>query len=136
MSQDTIGLGVIGAGGFGVYALQQLTQVTGVRPVAMAGTHRSAAQAATRRSAVPDVEAVDALLARDDVDLYIATPPFLHHPQALAALAASKHVICEKPLALTVAQADEMIATAHRADRLLVTNLMQRYNPLYDQVAG
>ena len=41
---------------------------------------------------------------RDDVDLvYIATPPFLHHPQAMAALEAGKHVICEKPLAMTVA---------------------------------
>lgn len=135
MSQDAIGLGVIGAGGFGLYALQQFTQVAGVRLVAMAGTYRPAAQATARRFGIPDVEDVDALLGRDDVDLvYIATPPFLHHPQALAALAAGKHVICEKPLAMTVAQADEMIAAAHRADRLLVTNLMQRYNPLYDQV--
>jgi predicted dehydrogenase len=136
MSQDTIGLGVIGAGGFGLYALQQFTQVPGVRLVAMAGTHRPAALAAARRFGIPDVEEVDALLARDDIDLvYIATPPFLHHPQAMAALAAGKHVICEKPLAMTVAQADEMIAAAHAADRLLVTNLMQRYNPLYDRVA-
>jgi predicted dehydrogenase len=67
--------------------------------------------------------------------VYIATPPFLHHSQAMAALEAGKHVICEKPLAMTVEQADEMIATARRNDRLLVTNLMQRYNPLYDAVS-
>ena len=55
-------------------------------------------------------------------------------PQAMAALRAGKHVICEKPLAMTVAQADEMIAEAHRHDRLLVANLMQRYNPVSDAV--
>jgi predicted dehydrogenase len=135
MSQHEIGLGVIGAGGFGLYALQHFTQVPGVRLVAMAGTHRPAAQAAARRFAIPDIEDVDALLARKDIDVvYIATPPFLHHPQAMAALAAGKHVICEKPLAMTVDQADEMIAAARRDNLLLVTNLMQRYNPLYDQV--
>ena len=63
------------------------------------------------RFGVRDLVDVDVLLAADDVDLvYIATPPFLHYPQALAALRAGKHVICEKPLALTVAQADELVA--------------------------
>ncbi|HEV2636013.1 MAG TPA: Gfo/Idh/MocA family oxidoreductase [Actinocrinis sp.] len=135
MSQDEIGLGVIGAGGFGLYALQHFTQIPGVRLVAMAGTHRTAALATARRFGVPDVEEVDTLLAREDIDLvYIATPPFLHHPQAMAALAAGKHVICEKPLAMTVGQADEMIAAADKDGLLLVTNLMQRYNPLYDKI--
>jgi predicted dehydrogenase len=136
MSQGEIGLGIIGAGGFGLYALQHFAQIPGIRLVAMAGTHRAAAQAAARRFGIPDIEDVDQLLGRDDVDLvYIATPPFLHHPQALAALAAGKHVICEKPLAMTVEQADEMIAVARRNDRLLVANLMQRYNPLFGKVS-
>src|SRR4051812_14205651 len=75
------------------------------------------------------------MLARDDINLvYIATPPFLHHPQAMEALRAGKHVICEKPLAMTVAQADEMIALAQERDTLLVANLMQRYNPTSDAV--
>jgi predicted dehydrogenase len=103
----------------------------------MAGTHRPAAQAAAQRFGIPDIEDVKELIRRDDVDLvYIATPPFLHHRQALAALAAGKHVICEKPLALTLAQADEMIAEARRVDRLLVANLMQRYNPLFDAIVS
>jgi predicted dehydrogenase len=136
MIQGEIGLGIIGAGGFGLYALQHFAQVPGIRPVAIAGTHRAAAQAAARRFGIPDIEDVDTLLGRDDVDLvYIATPPFLHHPQALAALAAGKHVVCEKPLAMTVEQADEMIAVARRNDRLLVANLMQRYNPLVDKIS-
>jgi predicted dehydrogenase len=43
-------------------------------------------------------------------------------------------VICEKPLALTLAQADELVALARQNDRLLVAHLMQRYNKLYDIV--
>src|SRR5262249_7436475 len=80
-------------------------------------------------------EEVGELFGRDDVDaVYIATPPFLHFSQAMAALKAGKHVIVEKPLALTVAQADELLAVARQRDRLLVANLMQRYSPLFDAV--
>jgi predicted dehydrogenase len=135
MSSREIRLGVIGCGGFGLYALQQFAQVPGVRLTGMAGTHREAARAAARRFGIPDIQDVDALLARDDVDVvYIATPPFLHFPQALAALEAGKHVICEKPLAMTVAEADTLIAAARKRDRVLVANLMQRYNPLFDAI--
>ncbi len=136
MNDGEIRIGVIGCGGFGLYALQQFAQVPGVKLTGMAGTHREAAHAAARRFGIPDIEEVDKLLARDDVNLvYIATPPFLHHPQATAALEAGKHVICEKPLAMTLEQADALIATARKRDRLVVANLMQRYNPVYDAVA-
>src|SRR5262245_429514 len=135
MDHGLIRLGVIGCGGFGLFALQQYTQVPGVRLVGMAGTHRPAALAAAARFGVENIDDVGGLLRRDDVDaVYIATPPFLHHPQALAALEAGKHVLVEKPLAMTVGQADELIAAARRRDRLLVANLMQRYNPLLDAV--
>jgi len=130
-----INLGVIGFGGFGLFAVQHFVQIPGVRLVAMAGTHRPAAYAAAQRFGIPDIEKVESLVERDDVDMvYIATPPFLHHPQAMLALSAGKHVICEKPLALTVEQADEMIAVARARDLLVVANLMQRYNPLFGAV--
>jgi predicted dehydrogenase len=130
-----IGLGVIGCGGFGLFALQQFMQVPGVKLAGMAGTARPAAQAAARRFGLEDVEDVDRLLARPEVELiYIATPPFLHFEQAKRALEAGKHVICEKPLALTVTEADELIAFAGERERLVVANLMQRYNPLFEMV--
>src|SRR5437868_14047509 len=113
MDDNVIHLGVIGCGGFGLFALQQFTQVSGVQLVGMAGTHRPAALAAAARFGVENVDDVGGLLGRDDVDVvYVATPPFLHYPQALAALEAGKHVIVEKPLALTVSQAVELIAAA------------------------
>lgn len=130
-----IRLGVIGCGGFGLFALQHFAQVPGVKPVAMAGTHRDASLAAARRFGIADVQTVEALVRREDVDLvYIATPPFLHSEEAMTALAAGKHVICEKPLAVNLEQADGMIAAARERGLLLAANLMQRYNPLFDSI--
>lgn len=138
MENDVIQFGVLGCGGFGLFALQHFTQVPGPRLAAMAGTHRQAALAAAKRFGIPNLDDVEALLGYPDLKLiYIATPPFLHYVQAMAAIKAGKHVICEKPLALTLAQADEMIAAARDypgGPRLLVANLMQRYSPLFDQV--
>ncbi len=133
--EQEIGLGVIGCGGFGLFALQQFVQVPGVRLVGMAGTARPAALAAARRYGVEDVVEIERLVALPAVEvIYISTPPFLHYPQAKQALTAGKHVVCEKPLSLTVEQADDLISIARRHDRLLVANLMQRYNPLFETV--
>ena len=134
-NEKEIRLGVVGCGGFGLFAMQHFAQTPGVRLAGIAGTHREAALAAAKRFGCQESQEVDQLVRRDDIDLvYIATPPFLHHPQAALALAAGKHVICEKPLAVTLQQADELIAAAGQRDLLLVANLMQRYNPLFDAV--
>lgn len=130
-----IRIGALGAGGFGLYALQHFTQIPGVRLVGMAATHREAALAMARRFDVADIQDEDELLWRDDIDLvYISTPPFLHYTQAIKALRAGKHVICEKPLATDLNDADQMIALAHEKRLLVIANLMQRYNPLYDSL--
>jgi predicted dehydrogenase len=52
----------------------------------------------------------------------ICTPPFLHHAQCLAALKHGCHVFCEKPMVETLAEADEIIASANAAGRTVVTN--------------
>jgi predicted dehydrogenase len=59
---------------------------------------------------------VDAMLAGTELDVIsVASPPFDHLPSVLAALAAGKHVLCEKPFALSVAEAEELVAAAQRA---------------------
>jgi predicted dehydrogenase len=136
-SKRQFGLGVIGCGGFGLFAMQHFAQMPGIRLIGMAGTHREAARAAARRFGLPDLMEVEKLLQMPGLDLvYIATPPFLHHPQALQSLRAGKHVLVEKPTALNPVQADELMAAARERDLLLATNLMQRYNPLFDSVRG
>lgn len=61
--------------------------------------------------------------------LVVATPNFLHHPQVLAALDAGLHVICEKPLAMNVAQAREMAARAGAAGRKTLAFFTHRAVP-------
>ena len=83
--------------------------------VAIASPHRAESIASERN--IPHAFAsCEAMLSGCDLDVVsIAAPPFTHHADVLAALAAGKHVICEKPFALSVAQAEEMVAAAARA---------------------
>jgi predicted dehydrogenase len=136
MTKEKLGLGVIGAGGFGLFAMQQFLQLPNIHLIAIASTHREAADQVARRFGATHLETPEELLKLPGLDIvYISTPPFLHHKQALLALEAGKHVICEKPLALNLLQAEEMIGLAKKNDLLLVTNLMQRYNPIYDRIS-
>lgn len=64
----------------------------------------------------------------DDIDaVVVATPNALHHPQAMAALAAGKHVLLDKPMAMTVAEAREIADAAANAQRTLLVGHMWRY---------
>src|SRR3954465_4249911 len=91
--ESDVGLGVIGCGGFGLFALQQFVQIPGIRLAGMAGTARPAAEPAARRLGLADMFDVERLLALPSVEIvYISTPPFLHYSQAKQALTAGKHV--------------------------------------------
>jgi predicted dehydrogenase len=73
---------------------------------------------------------VDDLAADDAVDLAIvATPPSAHFGLTRQLLRAGKHVACEKPLCLTAAEADELIATAAGHDRVLTVHQNRRWDP-------
>ena len=70
------------------------------------------------------------LLARDDVDaVYIPLPNALHKPWVERALAAGKHVLCEKPLGMNAAEAEAMFAAADAADRVLVEAYVTPFHP-------
>ena len=76
-----------------------------------------------------------ALFADADVDLVvIATPSHVHATQVLEALRQGKHVVCEKPLALSVSDADRMIDVAREAGRVLTVFHNMRYWPDFAQV--
>jgi predicted dehydrogenase len=70
----------------------------------------------------PNIEVVD-----------VATPPYLNHPIALAALAKGKHLIVDKPMALTAAEAREMVQAAERAGKVGAVTFNIRYNPVLQQ---
>ncbi|HKR66274.1 MAG TPA: Gfo/Idh/MocA family oxidoreductase [Thermoanaerobaculia bacterium] len=72
-----------------------------------------------------------ALVSAEDVDLVsIVTPPSEHREMALAALEAGKHVLCEKPTALNVAEAEELVAAARKhPDRITLIDHELRFLP-------
>lgn len=136
MPGDTLNIGVVGCGGFARFAVGHFAQVLGIKIVALADPYDEAYELlASQFPDLPNDKDIKTLAARPEVDLiYIATPPYLHYEQSLAALRAGKHVICEKPMALTLDQADEMAHEANARGLLMVANLMQRYNPLYSAI--
>ncbi|MER5769388.1 Gfo/Idh/MocA family protein [Streptomyces sp. NPDC001985] len=119
-----LGVGLVGYAFMGAAHSQGWRTVSRVfdlplRPVlaAIAGRDRTAVRAAAGRHgwAAAETDWRD-LIARDDVQLVdICTPGDLHAEIAIAALEAGKHVLCEKPLANTVAEAEAMAAAADRA---------------------
>lgn len=104
--------------------------------IASRGAGRAADAAATL--AIPTSHgSYEALLADDQVDaVYIPLPNDLHAQWTIAAARAGKHVLCEKPLAMTAAQADEMIAACDEAGVLLMEAFMYRHHPTWVEAAS
>lgn len=120
-------VGIIGLG-FGRAHIPAF-QANGCRVVAVCQRNAQQAKAVADAYGVPAVFTEwEAMLdtARPEI-VVIATPPHLHRPIALAAFARGAHVLCEKPLALTQAEAREMIAAAAAARRVAMTCFNWRF---------
>lgn len=117
-------VGLIGLGSIGQTHARALRQLDGVEMVAYSGGSPNR----IAETGWPDAEqvGVDDLLGRDDVDIVaIASPSESHGAQTIWALESGKHVVVEKPMATTVAEADAIVRLAE-ANRLLVTPMAQR----------
>jgi predicted dehydrogenase len=129
---EPLGLGLVGCGGFGRFALAAVADLPGidVRAVTDVDPDRAAAVAATFGASV--VPGVGSLLAEPMVDVVmIATPPVTHGSMARAAAEAGKHVFCEKPLATSLPDASAAIEAADRRNIKLTVDYVMRWNPLY-----
>jgi predicted dehydrogenase len=122
--------GVIGSGGI---ALRR-TIPEGIAPaanaelVAVYDVNQQVNQTVARRFGAQAAASLEELLEAEIDAVYIATPVHCHREQALAAAAAGKHVLCEKPLGLNVAEAEEIVAACQGAGVQLGTGLMMRFH--------
>lgn len=121
---------VIGAGGIAQIAhLPILRRLPGVTVVAICDSDLPKARALATRFDVPETyDDIEDVLhdARPDV-VALCTPNHLHESHALAALAAGRHVLCERPLALDATGAARVLAAAQRADRRLMVGMNHRF---------
>ncbi len=97
----------------------------------VASSENRSAQAADELHATRLFSDVDELLACDDVDvIHVCTPNYLHHELTMRALAAGKHVVCEKPLATTPQDAAQMREAAAAAGRVGAVPFVYRFHPM------
>ncbi|MEB3023344.1 MULTISPECIES: Gfo/Idh/MocA family oxidoreductase [Mycolicibacter] len=121
---------IIGAGMVGSVHAHAVHRAGGqLTAIAASSPHNSAA--ATTRLGAGRAATPEEIVAADDVDVvHICTPNNLHFEQVLAALAAGKHVICEKPLATTVADAQALAAAAREAGTVAAVSFIYRFYPM------
>jgi predicted dehydrogenase len=130
MRTSELRVGIAGAGFIGAVHARS-ARLAGARVVAVAASSPARAEEAARRiGAERACTSAEALVAADDLDvIHVCTPNHLHAPLAEAALAAGKHVVCEKPLATTVAAAEALADAARAADRVAAVPFVYRYYP-------
>jgi len=123
-------VGVIGVG-FGAQVYVPAFQSEGWDVVAICSRNRDKAAKAAAAAGIPNVHADPMeLIARADIDaVAIAAPPRAHHPLSTAALAAGKHVLCEKPFAMDAKEAAAMRDAAVRSGRTAMVGHEFRHTP-------
>jgi predicted dehydrogenase len=123
--------GVIGTGFIGPVHLEALRRI-GVFVSAICDVGERASAIATRHGIAEVYHQGDyrGLVRSSNVDVVHVTAPNRHHcAMSLAALAAGKHVICEKPLAMNMREADRMVEAARRSKRVFAVNYNVRFYP-------
>lgn len=127
--------GIIGLGFIGPAHMESLRR-TGLSDItAIADVNAGLAEQIAERYQVPKVyDDYRKLLADPDIDIvHICAPNYLHFEIAKAALYAGKHVICEKPLVPTLAEATELVTLAAKTKRVAVASFNLRFYPLVQQ---
>jgi len=128
----TIGVAIIGCGGIALANhVPGLGLCSEARLVALCDSDPATLQKAAQSTGVKNLYAdYHQLLKRDDVHaVIIATPNFVHAPMVLAAVAAGKHVLCEKPLAMNFSEAMQMYQAAEKANVRHMTAFTYRFVP-------
>jgi predicted dehydrogenase len=127
---ETIRVGIIGAGGIAHTHLHTLQNIPGVQVLAIADVVPGKAQEVAEGWHIPQAfEDYQALLQLDEIQaVHVCTFNQAHRGPTVAALQAGKHVLVEKPMAATLADATEMVRAARQTGKLLMCALKTRYS--------
>jgi predicted dehydrogenase len=132
-----IGAAVVGTGFIGVVHVEALRRL-GVQVHGVVGSSHDRAQARSRELNLPPAyDSFEAMLADDRVHVvHVTSPNHLHHRHASAALRAGKHVVCEKPLAMTSNESADLLRIAEESGLVHAVNFNLRFYPICQHVHG
>jgi predicted dehydrogenase len=120
-------VGVVGAGGLGYHHVRILRDVPGAELVGFYETRDDRARQVTAELGVKAMPTLDALIdAADALTIVVPTPA--HYEVAKQALERGRHLLIEKPIAATLAEADDLLAIARRTGALIQTGHVERFN--------
>lgn len=126
-TKGEVRIGVIGAGALGYHHVRILRDVPGATLVGFHESRHDRAAEVSKELGVPAFPKLEELLdAVDAATIVVPTPA--HFAVAKAALTRGKHLLIEKPLATTLAEADELLAMAHRCGAVVQTGHVERFN--------
>ena len=129
-------IGIIGAGGFAKAHIEALKRMPERARVVAVARHSPSIPFPEADAIGARMESVASLLTATDIDaISLCVPNNLHRAYAEAAMRAGKHVFCEKPMALTVPDADAMIDTAKETGKVLMVGHLTRHLPIYARAA-
>ncbi|MGV8895995.1 MAG: Gfo/Idh/MocA family protein [Rhodoglobus sp.] len=133
---EAVRWGILGAAGILEASAPGISLAQNATLVAIASRSQSKAEnAATRYGAHRGIADYESLLADPEIEaIYIPVPNWLHHEWVLKAAEAGKHVLCEKPMAVTSAEARTMIDACASAGVLLGEAYMYAHHPRFDRM--
>ncbi|MDN3204458.1 Gfo/Idh/MocA family protein [Algoriphagus sediminis] len=134
MSQ-TINAAIVGTGFIGPAHLEALRRLPNILVTALVEVNQEVADQKAKELGIPNAYTFEAMLEDDSIDVvHICTPNFLHFPQTKACLLAGKHVICEKPLAVSTEEAKELVDLAKEKGLVNAVHFNLRYYPMVRQM--
>ncbi len=136
MSEEIVRVGVVGLGYWGPNIARNLSAIPGCQLVWLCDSSGQAREELTRTfPSVRSTGEVDELLEDPQLDaVVLATPVATHAELAIRVLQAGKHCFVEKPLATNTADAEETVAAAEAAERILMVGHLLEYHPAVDRL--
>jgi UDP-N-acetylglucosamine 3-dehydrogenase len=125
-------IGMIGAGGIGRVHADCYKNIPGAKIVAVADIILDRAKKLAQMFGADALDNGDALIKRDDLDIVdVCVPTYIHHDFVVKAAQAKKHVLCEKPIALTLDQGKQMIEETKKNNVKFMVAHVLRFFPEY-----
>ncbi len=137
MAKKTVGWGLIGSTSWSDHTFgPAITAAKGAKLNAVFSSKRANAAAFCKKHGVPNgYTDLDKFLADPAIEaVWVAGPTDLHKAQAIAALKAGKHVLCEKPMAVSAADCAAMVKASVKARRILGLGYNNRHSPIFQAV--